>query len=326
MTSLDQLRYIKAVCDEVGALIFVQVIPYPPSLPRYEAMWDFLAARWYPAWVNGQGKSLGADAIDKTLPNRRARRLVEQAGLPCLDLASLAAQAARFDEFHQFTFSAPLGHFSPDDNLYVALVLLAALGERGLLPPAVTRERLGAVWKERFSHIQTPYFPPPPPADGDALPGGDILARGQVVFSSGTTATADRFVRRGHFADVLEVRYPGDHVSTGDLIEYQFDIPPGAASRAGFVAVEICCPAVDEDLGGAVTQSVRLGNQVVWSSPVGSNLQGRWIPMALRWPDGEDTGTVSIQVKAARAFHRSPRGEFPLLLRLRRLSLREPPS
>ena len=334
--SLENLREIAAICDRIGARLFVQIIPYPPALPRFEALWEVIStskdAR--DAWRERLGRDARPEDVDVDHMNKRLRDIVEQAGLDHSDLAPVFRHAARFDEFRQITYKAPLGHFTPEENVFDALVLLDALTSRGLLPESITRGGLEGVWREHYAHVPLPFVEPEPPA---FAPGGRWVAEG---FGKGMLASsfadlngrAEPHVRQGHFTPVLDVCPTTESASRGDFIEFRLNLAAQAATGSLVLAVEICQPAVDWppgaevqrpeiNLDGCVRQSIRWGESELWSATLRRTDQGLWLPLVLPLGALDAPATLSIRVEAVRDFRWLKLGEFPLLLRLRRVRI-----
>ena len=87
------------------------------------------------------------------------------------------------------------------------------------------------------------------------------------------------------------------------------------------LAAEICKPATDARLRDAVRLSVALGGHVIMETGLARGDQGQWEPLIEGLPANYDATTLTIRVEAVRDFERAPTGEFPLLLRLRRLRI-----
>lgn len=333
--SLEDLREIKAICDRIGARLFVQIIPYPIALPRFGALWEVIltSSDAQEAWRERLGRRAGPEDVDVDHMNQRLREIVEQAAIDHVDLKPLFRQAARLDEFRQMTYKAPLGHFTPEENIFDALVLLDALTTRGLLLSSVSHEGIEKIWREHYAHVQPPFFPPPL----HSVPGGYPVAEG---FAGGTVKSslpsiggkAETFVEAGSFTPVLNVRPDAESAKRGDFIEYCLPLDNRFATGPLALAVEICQPAIDWpprlgaeqpelNLDKAVRQSVRCGERELWSAILGPNDQGRWSPLILPLGPGDEPTTLSIRVEALKDFRWFKMGEFPLLLRLRRLRI-----
>jgi len=325
--SLEYLRQIKRTCNGAGARLFVQIIPHPFGLKRFRALWNYVSPKWRDVWEKRLGRPARPEDIDKDRMNQLVRRVVEQADVEFLDLARLAHAAERYDEFYQLTYGASVGHFSPDDNLYDALVLMKALIDKRLLPPTITTEGLVRIWREKYSRIPLPFVPPPAPA----VPGGRAVAKGfgrAVVRSSFARfeGEARKYVGEGFFTPVFNAEPEREKAKQGDFIALEYPLPAPTSGTQLAVAVEICRPATDPRADKAVRRSVGWAGRDLWSSLVGADLQGRWEPLALPLGGSDGGSTLSIRVEAVRDFDRGPTGEYPLLLRLRRLRIYEVPA
>jgi hypothetical protein len=324
--SLADLREIKVICDKQGARLFVQIIPVPPSLVRQEPLWEHI--RTQPEWVEVLTKRLGRppqpDDLDRNIMNERVRQMVEEAGLEYVDLTTLDARGKRFDEFHQLTYGASLGHFTPDENLFDALVLLKELIDRKHLPPNLTDAALERTWRNGFARVQPPFFvteaPGPPRPEWKAV---DVpLAEGHID-EQYWTFPADRFVKEGWFkTPILNVSGKSretTRVPKGRYVEYELPWPRPLKGAA----VELCRPAVDDRLSSAVRQSLTWHGREWWSSLLEAGPQGRWVWVVLPLDPAGSSGTLTVRVEATRDFEYSAGREFPLTLRLRRLRVFE---
>ena len=324
--SHEQLRAIRRLCDDLGIPLFVQIIPYPPSLERLQPLWNHLWPMWSESLAARLGRPPRAEDLDKRALNRRFLEMVEAEGLPCVDLAPLDAAGARLDEFHQFTYAASLGHFTPGENLFDALVLLEALARRRLLPEAITTASLAAVWRREFAAVQPPFGAPEPPrVAGQPVASG--FAGGRVRSSfAGFEGEAERFMSEGFFTPVFNAQPAIERARQGDWIELQCPVSAGATT----VALELCRPAVDFRLHQAVRLSVRLGARNAWSALVQADAhslkflaaagQGAWTPLVLHVPASDAPTTLAVRLDVLRDCAPSSSGEFPVLLRLRRLT------
>lgn len=319
---LRDLSEIKAIAIGINAQLFVLVIPNRSSLPRFESLWNAPSERLHASWEEQLGRPVGPDDVDKNLPNEQLRQVVGRALVASANLTNLAVEAARYDEFYQLTYAAPGGHFSPDDNLYVALVLCGALTDGRLLGPAITVDKVKAVWRREFSRIQTPFFPPDPPE----VKGGQLVlwgfGRGTVASSLETTGgAAGRYEVQGLFSPMLNVQPPCEKAKKGDFIAFRLPLGNRPTTDLLALATEVCFPAMDARLNEAVRFSVSVGDRVIMERSFVAGAQGRWEPLVLGLPVKENATTLTIRVEATRDFDRAPTGEFPLVLRMRRLRI-----
>jgi hypothetical protein len=317
---LERLGEIRASALGVNAQPFILVIPNRLGLPRFEALWDNSFAKWRPTWEKQLGRPLRPDEADRMQPNERWRRIVPQALMASANLTNGAIEAARYDEFYQLTYAAAGGHFTPDDNLYTALALVGAFIDRGLLPHSISIEGLKTVWRRDWSRIQPPFFAPDPPE----MKGGQLalwgFGRGTIASSLATTGgAAGRYEVEGAFSTLLNVQPPCERAKKGDYVAFALPLGNRSTSDLLALATEICFPAMDAQLSEAVRLSVRLGDRVIMERSFGGSDQGRWEPLILGLPVKENATTLTIRVEAARDFDRTPTGEFPLFLRMRRL-------
>jgi len=319
---LERLGEIRASALGVNAQPFILVIPNRLGLPRFEALWNESFEAWRLAWEKQLGRPLRPDEVDKIQSNERWRRIVPQALMASANLTNGAIEAARYDEFYQLTYAATGGHFTPDDNLYTALVLVGAFIDRGLLPHSISIEGLKTMWRRDWSRIQPPFFAPDPPE----MKGGQLalwgFGRGTIASSLATTGgAAGRYEVEGAFSTLLNVQPPCERAKKGDYVAFALPLGNRPTSDLLALATEICFPAMAERLNEAVRLSVRLGDRVIMERSFISGDQGRWEPLILGLPLRENATTLTIRVEAMRDFDRAPAGEFPLLLRMRRLRI-----
>lgn len=318
------LENIRLNCEATGVDMFVQVIPSSIPLPRFEAVWEFLVSKWRGGWEAELGRPLRPGDIDKSLMNRRVANLVAESGIASIDLTPLAEIAMRFDEFHQLDYGAHMAHFSANDCLFSALVLLDTLIERGRLPSSLTHDGLLEVWARDYANVRPPFAAPKPPEPSES--GGAILVEGfqqGFVRSSleDVPRSAAKAMKGGWFTPLLDVEAGVRSVHKDDFIEYVLPLAAAPASTRRTLVMGICHPATAKDLDRAVWQSVRFEKDELWSRDVGASVQGMWSDVVLDIPASDEASTLTVRVEATRDFEEADVGEFPLVLRLRRLRL-----
>jgi len=321
-TEIKYLTEIKNICANMGAQPFIQMIPDRSSLPRFESLWNDRIEQWRASWEQELGRPLQPQDVNKILPTQQLSQIIGRVGAHSANLTQLAFDGVLYDEFHQITYAAPGGHFSPRDNLFDALVLLGALIDRRLLPPSITTEKFKAIWQKDFSHVQLPFFPPDPPE----VKGGQVIlwgeGRGTVVSSLDTTGgQAALYEVHGFFSPLANIQPPCERAKKGDFITYSLRVPDRPTTARHVLAVEICNPAIDPHLDRAARRSLWWGNNLIQESFLASSDVGRWEPLALSLVPDDKATTLTIRIEAMRDFERAPTGEFPLLLRMRHLRI-----
>lgn len=325
--SIEQLHEIRQICEDLDVPVFVQVIPYIPTIPRFEPLWNWLWPQWTDIWEERLGREPTLDDFDRDLPNKRLRGIVMGEGFPCLDLEQIHENATRFDEYHQLTFKASLGHFTPEENLFDAGLLMHELLSRGLLSGGdVTGEEalvaLETLWRDRYSEIAVPFAGPTTPSLQGFRAILDGFDRARVESSlPGIAAEPSGHLKQGFFTPVFDVRPDVKEVARDDYIECRFDLARDEVNVPATLVVDVCLLATDPQLHRTVVHSVWWGNRQLWQSAVEAFPQGRWITLEIPLPPVRQSTRLAIRAEATQDFDFGPvpSGEFPLVLRLRRL-------